>query len=62
MFLFVKNVCSKFMRIECNSDVIYKGKCSYESISHLTMRDKVEAFIFKLLALDIDVRTPPYLS
>ena len=37
---------------------IYIGSCSYESISHLTMRDRVGALTFKLLALDMDVRAP----
>ena len=36
--------------------IIYIERCSYESISHLTMRDKVGALTFKLLALNMNVR------
>ena len=32
------------------------GDASMRYISHLTMRDKAESLIFKLLALDMDAR------
>ena len=50
--------CSGYRLNRCLYITTYPGRCSYESISHLIMRNNVGAITFKLLVLDINMKAP----